>query len=208
MERTEAMKALNFQSLRLLGLQAMLALARIGWGATLAGLLCLAGATGLWWFAPQLRIHEEMQQQDLLRARQSLRVANTAAPAPPRSIVEERLAKFQDTLGEKHYAEQQVKTLFAIAAKAGLSLQQAEYKSVFDKHSNTHAYQIRLPVKGPYPAIRQFCEQTLQAIPFASLDEISFKREAIGSEVLEAKLRITLFLADAPVTHGKRVVWE
>jgi len=202
------MKALNLHSLAQLGLLARLALGRLGLSAAIAGLLIVVGAAGLLWFTPHLRAEEAAQQQRLLRAERSLRAADNAAVVVAPSVVEERLAKFHDTLGERRYAEQQVKTLFAIAAKTGLGLDQAEYKSVFDKNSNTHAYQIRMPVKGPYAAIRHFCEQMLLAIPFASLDEISFKREAIGSEVLEAKLRITLYLADAPAVQAKGVVWE
>ncbi|MGZ3158645.1 MAG: hypothetical protein ACXU7H_06145, partial [Burkholderiaceae bacterium] len=53
------------------------------------------------------------------------------------------------------------------------------------------------PVKGQYQAIRKFCEQTLLAIPFASLDEINFKRDEITNSTLEAKLHFTLYLSDA-----------
>ncbi len=176
--------------------------------ALIAGLLCVAGAAGLQWLVPHLRAQEQAQQRDLQRVRQALHgAAEAPLPAPP-PLAEARLAAFHDTLGEKDYAEQQVKTLFAIAHKNGLSLAQAEYKWSFDKNSKTHAYQIRLPVRGPYAAIRQFCEQTLLAIPFASLDEIGFKRDAVGSEVLEAKLRLTLFLDDAAPAHRKGAAWE
>ena len=45
----------------------------------------------------------------------------------------------------------------------------------------------------------------LMAIPFASLDEINFRRDAIGSRTLEAKLRFTLYLNDVPAVAQRHV---
>jgi hypothetical protein len=119
-------------------------------------------------------------------------VSNAAPPSPN----ELHQSQFYAALGEQGYAEQQLKTLFDIAAKNGLRLDQGEYKSNFDRNSDTLAYQIQLPVVGSYSAIRQFCEEVLLAIPFASLDEMSFKRDAISNNNLEAKLRFTLYLTN------------
>jgi hypothetical protein len=114
--------------------------------------------------------------------------------AAPPSMARQNLSDFYDALGEQRYAEQQVKTLFALAAKTGLSLDQGEYKLAFERNSQVYSYQIQLPVKGSYQAIWQFCRQTLSAIPFASLDEVSFKRDAIADATLEARLRFTVYL--------------
>ena len=59
-------------------------------------------------------------------------------------------------------------------------------------------HQILLPVKGGYSEIRQFCEKTLRTLPFASLDDLSFKRETIGEAELESSLRFTLYLKQPP----------
>ena len=182
----------------LMGLQLRLALARKGLIACAAGFMCVAGTAGLLWFMPHMRMQNTVQAQALAQARKQLRAPDIALQPALVSLAEQRLVQYYDVLGEKRYAEQQVKALFAIAHKTGLNLNQAEYKSGLDKNSRTSTYQIVVPVKGSYRAIRQFCEQTLLAIPFASLDEMSFKRETIGSNELEAKLRFTLYLADAP----------
>lgn len=197
------MSALNSHSLHYYGLQVRLALARLGWSAGIAVALCLIGGASLLWFIPQLRVQGEANRHALLRAQNSLNTGGSAEPATPQSVDEDRIAKFYDALGERRYAEQQIKTLFAIAAKTGLNLNQAEYKSALDKNSKAYTYQILLPVKGTYPAIRHFCEQTLRAIPFASLDEMSFKRDGISSAELEARLRITLYLSASAVTREK-----
>jgi hypothetical protein len=121
------------------------------------------------------------------------------AVAAPESVSRnENLALFYDGLGERRYAEQQVKTLFGLASKAGLVLSQGEYKGGSTSNGRFHTYQVNLPVKGSYGAIWQFGMLALRAIPFASLDEISFRRDSIGEPAVEARLRLTLYLADQP----------
>jgi hypothetical protein len=122
-------------------------------------------------------------------------VATSAAPAAP-SI--DNLDVFYAALGPRRYAEQQVKTLFTLAAKNGLSLSQGEYKTGYDRNARVTTYQVNLPVKGSYGAIWQFAMGALRAIPFASLDDISFRRDTIGDPGVEARLRLTLYLKDAP----------
>lgn len=183
-------------TLRLQALRVQLALIRFGWFNGFVCLLCAAGIVAWFWGMPQFRTQAKAQQQAITIARQALEQADVPAPPLARSVAEERLENFYDLLGEERYAEQQIKTLFVLAGKTQLSLSQADYKPAIDKNGRYHTYQIILPVKGPYTAIRQFCEQLLLTIPFASLDEINFKRDAIGSRVLEARLRITLYLAD------------
>jgi len=117
-------------------------------------------------------------------------------PVPPSMSSQDNLSAFYGALGERRYAEQQVKTLFALAAKSGLSLAQGEYKSAYDRNAHVWTYQVNLPVKGSYPAIWQFAFGALRAIPFASLDDIGFRRDAIGDPQVEARLRLTFYLAD------------
>jgi hypothetical protein len=182
------------RNLYLLTLHVQLAVMRWGVVNGIAAIICIAAAVGWLWGMPQLRTRLEDQKSALSSTRALLRQTNTPASAPQRSLAEERLANFYDTLGEKQYAEQQIKTLFAIAAKTNLILNLADYKLALNKDGHYTTYQISLPVKGAYTSIRQFCEQVLLAIPFASLDDISFKREAIANRNLEAKLQFTLYL--------------
>jgi hypothetical protein len=117
-----------------------------------------------------------------------------AAPAPSA----DSLDAFYAALGPRRYAEQQVKTLFTLAAKSGLSLSQGEYKTGYDRNARVTTYQVNLPVKGSYGAIWQFAFGALRAIPFASLDDVSFRRDSIGDPAVEARLRLTFYLKDAP----------
>ena len=157
----------------------------------IAALLCVAGAVALAWLLPQ--------QERLARAHQAA-LARAAVPPPVEVsapvVANQNLAAFYGALGERRYAEQQVRTLFALAGKSGLSLSQGEYQSTRDERAALTTYQITLPVKGSYRAIWQFGLAALRAMPFASLDEISFKREAINDANVEARLRFTLYLGE------------
>jgi hypothetical protein len=176
---------------RLLAMRAPMACAAV--------VLCLLGAAGWSWVLPQ-------------RAA-DLRLASRPAPLPPvagtlAAVVvapppdsQQNLAQFYAALGQRHYAEQEVKMLFALAAKNGLTLTSGEYKESVDAASRVTSYQVVLPVKGPYNAIWQFCLQVLAALPFAALDDISFKRELIAEAAPEARLSFTFYLKDGEVAR-------
>lgn len=116
------------------------------------------------------------------------------AAFPPPS----NLGSFQPTLGDIHQADQALKAIFAEADRQLLVLDEAEYRLAYDKAGGFYAYSVRLPVKGGYLALRIFCEQVLLTLPYASLDEISFKRRAAGETDLDARLHFTLYLAGPP----------
>lgn len=169
-------------------LRLRLAVMRLGVVGCVALALLLAGALALAWS---------------VKARQAAYAPLPPAPAqlaqaapPPTS--NENLDHFYASLGERRYAEQQVKQVFDIAAKTGLALNQGDYKFSVDKASRVAAYQVTLPVKGAYQNIWQFSMQALTAIPFAALDDIAFRRETISEPVVEARLRFTLYLKEKP----------
>lgn len=160
-----------------------------------AVLLCVAGCAALAWLVPARQQLEEERE----RAR---RAAATPPPVVAAALVPssagDKLARFQAALGAQRDVEPGVKTLFRLAAKTGLVLRQGEYKRGFDRNARLHTYQVNLPVKGSYAQIRQFAFLALRALPFASLDDVSFKRDAIGETAVEGRLRLTFYLQDAP----------
>lgn len=186
------MKNINLAAI---GLRLQLALAAMGPVLCGALVLILAAALTLAWLLPQRALQADRHQVALRMARMPAPSAAMVAPV----TANDNLNLFYATLGEKRYAEQQVKTLFALADKAGLSLSQGEYKSGYDRNARVHTYQVTLPVKGGYDKVWQFAMLSLASMPFASLDEINFKRETIGEPAVEARMRLTLYMADGPV---------
>ena len=181
-------------TLSTIGLRLQLAIRRLGWANALAILLLLLACCGFFGVLPELRAHDVRSRIALEQARKSLAQPQAVAALPAQSPTEQHLQAFRDLLGESRFAEQQIKTLFSIAAKNNLSLSQGEYKLLHEKNGGFDAYAIVLPVHGQYGAIRTFCQQVLLAVPFASLDQVDFKREAVNNSNLEAKLRFTLYL--------------
>jgi hypothetical protein len=187
-----SLHAMNAAGLQALALRGQLALARIGAPACVAVVLCAAGVAAWAWLLPQRAAQARVMAQPLPTPASLL--AQQPAAAPPSA--NQNLADFYAVLGEKRHAEQQVRLLFDLAAKSGLALNQGEYKSAYDKTSRVSTYQIVLPVKGGYQPLWQFAMQGLRDMPFASLDEVSFRRDAIAEPVVEARLRFTLYLKD------------
>jgi hypothetical protein len=198
------MKSLSFGSL-LLRLQLAVRanpLPAIGGVAALACLVALG-----WTLHAEKAL--EAERDALLAARTARQAAVAAAgaaasagsavaPIAPLAPSIDKLDAFYAALGPRRYAEQQVRTLFALAGKNGLSLSQGEYKTGYDRNARVTTYQVNLPVKGSYGAIWQFAMGALRAIPFASLDDISFRRDGIQDPAVEARLRLTLYLKDVP----------
>lgn len=138
-------------------------------------------------------------------ARLAARTPLPARPAPvaPPPSSDQNLAQFQATLGDPRGVERQLKQVFALAARHGLTLRQGEYRATVDRNAKLVAYQVNLPLRGSYGAIWQFAMDVLRAIPHASLDDVALRRDTIGDADVEARLRLTLYLAErAPAPKG------
>jgi hypothetical protein len=179
-----------------IALQARIGLIRVGMIPVVIVILLALGAATWAWFVINAR-DQGQQEQALAQVRQGLREPSLTVVASPQSANGQNLHKFYDVLGDRSGTEQYLRTMFAIAGQTGLSLDHGEYQEQFDKNSGTYRYQILLPVKGSYRVIREFCERSLLALPFVSLDELGFKRESIDDDALDARLRFTLYLKDA-----------
>ena len=175
-----------------LALRVRLAVMALGPVFCIAAVMIIVGAAALAWLLPQRAVQAERHQVAL---RLVTMPANATLKLAPESA-NQNLELFYNTLGEQRYVEQQVKTLFALAGRASLSLSQGEYKSAYDANGRLHTYQITLPVKGSYGQVWSFGLMALRSIPYASLDELSFKRENIGDAQVEARLRLTMYLSD------------
>lgn len=185
---------MNGVNLSALGLRLRLATRGIGPVGGVALLVAIAALAVLAWSIPARKAQAQRQGAALVQA-----AAPPVAPVvSPQAATNENLALFYGALGEQRYTEQQLKTLFGIAAKSGIVLRQGEYKAAYDQNGKLHTYQVTLPVKGSYQAVWQFAMLSLRAIPFAALDDIGFRRDDIGAAGVDARVRFTLYLSDTP----------
>jgi len=184
-------------ALRVRLLQGRLVLGRFGWTNLAALALLLAGAAACLFLLPSLEDRLIARREALTDLQSRLRHEVRQGAAAPQ-VAPSNLGAFRANLGDVHKADQALKTIFAEADRQLLVLDQAEYRLTYEKAGGFYAYSVRLPVKGGYLALRIFCEQVLLALPYASLDEIAFKRRAAGETEIDARLHFTLYLAGPP----------
>ncbi|WMJ70176.1 hypothetical protein [Stenotrophomonas sp. 24(2023)] len=179
-------------------LQAWLAARRVTPTRWLLAALCLLalGAGGL-----ALQAHRQLgaasAQQEALR--QQIRRLDapvgrhSGASATPVGGAG-HLARFQAVLSEHEVLGPSIETLFALADAHGLELRAADYQYHHDSASGIYQCQISLPVKGDYASIWAFVLDVLQSLPFAALQDISFRRTTITDPAPQALLRVTLYM--------------
>lgn len=185
------------RELRLNLVQAHLFLQRFGFANSFGVVLFIVGTFGWQIGLPRLATSEWEQQQQIIKLTQAL----TIIEPPAYSSTDKDRQKtefFYSQLGNPAHVEQEIKTILALANKNGLLIQQADYQFGVIKNGQIATYQVHTPVKGTYPAIRQFCEQFLLTTPFASLDNLSFKRDTITNNIVETRLQFTLYLNQTP----------
>ena len=103
-----------------------------------------------------------------------------------------------DAFYQKFPAESEVpdtlEKMIKLAQKKGLNPKQAAYRMVRNNPGELLSYQIALPIKGAYPSIMTYAFELLATIPNLSLDNVSFQRQKIGDDVIEATLKMTLYI--------------
>lgn len=162
----------------------------LGWPGVL-GLALLVGAAGVYLTVVQdrtARLTELKRESASLKSR----IERAAKSGIPETGSMEELNKFYGFFSGTPLTEWLDKLYLAAAAQK-LVLEQGEYRLNTDKTGKLARYQVTLPVKGSYLQIRQFADQALIDVPVAALDDINFKREAIGATQLEARIKFTLY---------------
>jgi hypothetical protein len=139
----------------------------------------------------------EAAQRGTLSLHEQVRHASQSLDGMPRPPAEQ-LAEFYRIFPAERQAPQWLKKLFALAEKNGLSLQEGEYKAVRDKVGRLMRFQMVLPVKGGYPQIRSFLAALPAEIPIIALENVQFSRQHVADASVEASIRLTLFLEQAP----------
>ncbi|WP_431819973.1 hypothetical protein [Burkholderia sp. F1] len=90
-----------------------------------------------------------------------------------------------------------IAAIFAQARDSHLTLGAAEYQVTTDSGAHFARYQVLLPVKDQYGAIRQFLARVLNNVPNAALQEIHVERPAVNGNVLDARVRFELIYRSA-----------
>jgi hypothetical protein len=85
-----------------------------------------------------------------------------------------------------------IAAILAHASENHLTVGSAEYLVVAESGGRYVRYQMLLPVKDQYGAIRRFLASVLNGLPNAALREIHVERPAVDGSVLDARVRFEL----------------
>ena len=121
--------------------------------------------------------------------------ASAALKAPSREEIQRReSATFYAALPSAGGALDAVAKIHGAASTHGVLLSHGEYRLVRDGSARLWRYQISLPARASYPHLRAWLADTLSAVPSASLDELSLRRADSSGDVVEALVRLTLYM--------------
>ncbi|MEM5330939.1 hypothetical protein VSR34_30720 [Paraburkholderia sp. JHI2823] len=90
-----------------------------------------------------------------------------------------------------------IASIFEQARGSNLTLGSAEYQVSTDAGTRFTRYQVMLPVKDQYSAIRHFLALVLNNVPNAALREIHVERPAVDGNILDARVRFELIYRSA-----------
>lgn len=95
-------------------------------------------------------------------------------------------------------------TLHVVGRGAGLEIKRAEYRMSSSPERKLDRYQVLLPIRGSYQAIRAFIATALHELPTLSLDQVQFQRKEVGEPTIDAQVSFSFHLsrheAPAPAT--------
>ena len=90
-----------------------------------------------------------------------------------------------------------IAVIFAQARDSNLTLGSAEYQVTTEAGAPFTRYQVLLPVKDQYSAIRRFLAAVLNNVPNAALQAIHVERPAVDGNILDARVRFELIYRTA-----------
>jgi hypothetical protein len=154
------------------------------------GLLLLAAVLGL--YAPPLARQAEELHASADRAREKLEEARLRLSRRPETS--QQAAQLREWIPTVDRANEDLRLMFAAAQKFHVELPKGEYALASDDDaSQLRRFEVVLPVKERYVAIKEFVAEVLNAIPHASLAELRIERSAANVEVLDARIRFRIF---------------
>lgn len=166
-------------------------LRRLGWPAAVgAGLAVFAG---VFWFSGLREAQARLAQNQVEVA--ALRAGRTIDRDAERLGVQARLAEFREFFPPATAVPETLARIHDAAQARGVLLERAEYKETRDKASPLLRYQVSLPLRGSYPQIRGWIADVMNGNPSAVLEDFTLKRDEVGSEMLEARARLSIYFA-------------
>lgn len=153
-------------------------------GAALIGL-----AAGALWITPKLQDDAGDLQKQILETR--ARLSDPSAQVKADAVTQ--AARFREWFPPAAQSPEDVRTLFRVAAEHKISLARGDYSTVLRRETRLTSYDVVLPVRAHYPAVRTFVIAALNALPHASLAELRVERGSSTADTVDARVHLTLY---------------
>ena len=173
---------------------------RIAWEATR-----LLEAPG-WWLAPiaallfvaayyALAISPALEQRSMALNRHAMLAHAARKPA---AIAKKPAADgiVFASLPSHRTLPQWLAAMFTTARELDVVLDVGDYRYIRNRDEPYGRYRIELPVYADYATVRRFTARLMNDMPFAVLEDIRLTRDDVDSDIVEAHLRLTLFLSE------------
>jgi Tfp pilus assembly protein PilO len=165
---------------------------RRGWDA-LDAMMLVAIALIAFWLGAVFTINAPLQRQADALAQKAGAMRNRTAEGQVKvlrvAIGKGLVAFFPSATGR----EKQLQRLHALAAKEGLQLVRADYRSEPVKDLALQGFAVRLSLQGNYTQQRQFLHAVLAELPNLAVTRISLEKAAGASEAMSAVLEARLY---------------
>jgi len=166
--------------------------ASLGWPGILGlGLLVLVCGFNFSTLRSEQSHLNDLRQQ-IAKARE-LRAAPSDEAAGPTTPAD-KLAAFYGFFPRPGDLPDLLEKVFAAAKGQGLQLEHGEYRVLTDNAIGLTQFQITLPVRGTYLQIRKFVDGAMAEVPTMSLNSIQFDRQKVGDPVVDANVKLAVYL--------------
>jgi Tfp pilus assembly protein PilO len=165
----------------------------LGWPGLLgSALLLLCAIAYFTLLRPGQTQRERMRGEAMALQEQVQRI--DAPVSVPQGSAAEQLASFYSFFPDRQTAPEWLGAISQAAKKHGLQLEQGEYRATPQQAGKLIRYSVILPVKGEYGQVRKFIAEVLNSVPHASLEGFALQRQKSTDAMLEAKIRLALYL--------------
>jgi Tfp pilus assembly protein PilO len=157
------------------------------------GLLVASAVFYFQMFAPtraallDLRLQANSVQRQTGSLKQAAEEASRNSPAG-------RLETFKGQFPPESSLPDTLELLVSTAQSHDLNPKEAKYAVERSNAADLLAYQVTLPLSGPYPRVQSFVFDVLTRVRNLSLNNISFQRKQVGDSHVNATLVMTIYL--------------
>jgi hypothetical protein len=177
------------------------------WGLVLVGVIgMLLGFAVIVMPRLDAELAAEVATLNELQVRVASNQEGSGAAAAPATASAFHYHAFRATLPASEQVLPSIKAVLDSAASHRLISTRAEYVRAHDAHAQVETLQMMVPVNGRYSDVRHWIEEILSTQAYVAVNELAFKREEIGLNQIEAKVRLTIWHHPArPGEHRHRI---